>query len=202
MTEMPQWQLAGLASQAGQLLGLTLDLTWPGPGVRIGTEGDGFYLRTPSGTPGRISITGWFPVTSYGYRPGDRKAITVRADRGPAAIAAEITSRMLPAYREAVTRARAHDAAEKAAKQARDTLAAYITGLFPAKATAMPSHSQTDYRSEILLYLPGSQGGYIKFHGDGSQVELERFKIPAAVALRMLETAALLIPANHQESPA
>jgi len=59
--------------------------------------------------------------------------------------------------------------------------------------TSMPSHCQTDYQSEVILHLADVQGGRIKFHADASEVEFERFRVPAAVALRMLDTVALLV---------
>lgn len=196
---MAQWQLAGLATQVGGPLGMTLDLSWSGHGVRIGTEGDGLYLAEPSNQRGRVEIHGWFPHTRYWF-DGQRKHITVRADRGPRVIAAEITARLLPVYRAAMVKVREHDAEEQAGQRNRDTLAAYITGLFPAGKTAMPGHCQDNHRSEIILHLPGHLGGYVKFHGDGGEVEFDRFRVPAAVALRMLETAALLVPAESQEA--
>jgi hypothetical protein len=204
---MAQWQLAELAAKVGALLGLPLDLSWSGHGVRIGAEGDGLYLSEPSNQRGRVDIHGWFPHTRYWF-DGQRKHITVRADRGPRVIAAEITSRLLPTYRAAMVKVREHDAEEQAAQRNRDTLAAYITGLFPGDRAVMPSHCQDHYRSEIYIHLPGPgvQGGQVKFHGDGGEVEFDRFRVPTAVALRMLETVALLIPTQagqtEQESAA
>ena len=199
---MPQWQLADLATQVGKPLGMTLDLTWPGPGVRIGAEGDGLYLSEPYNRHGRIEIHGWFPHTSYWFRDGERKHIGVRADRGPRVITAEITARLLPTYRTVIGKVREFGAAEQAAQQNRDTLAAYITGLFPGDLATMPGHCQDNHRSKVIIHLPGYRGGYVKFHGDGTEVEFDRFRVPAAVALRMLETAALLVPALDEESAA
>jgi hypothetical protein len=196
---MAQWQLAELAGKVGALLGMPLDLTWKGCGVRIGIEGNGLYVQEPYNRRGRISITGWFPVTSHGFDKGERAAITVRADRGPRAIAAEINSRLMPGYRAAMVKVRECDAAERAARQARATLTAYITGLFPAGRAVMPAHCQSDNRNEIILYLPGHAGGSVRFHGDGREVEFDRFRVPAAVALRMLEISALLVSADQQE---
>lgn len=197
---MPQWQLAELASQAGGLLGMALDLTWDGHGVRVGTEGNGLYLSEPYNQRGRVQVNGWYPHNSV-YRPaGCQRHITVRADRGPRAIAAEIDRRLIPGYRESVDKIREYDARQQAEQQARDHLAAYITGLFPADVTSMPSHCQSDYQSEVMLHLASVQGGRVKFHGDGSEVEFERFRVPAAVALRMLDTVALLIQPSDATS--
>ena len=202
MTEgMAQWQLAELAAKVGAALGLPLDLSWPGPGVRIGTEGDGLYLSEQYNQRGRVDIHGWFPHTRY-WLDGQRKHITVRADRGPRVIAAEITTRLLPTYRAAMVKVREDAAEEQAARRNRDTLAAYITGLFPGDRMAVPSHCQDHYRSEIIIYLPGCRGGRVKFHGDGTEVEFDRFRVPAPVALRILEIVALLVPARSREEAA
>ena len=199
MTEgMPQWQLAELASKAGGLLGLALDLTWDGHGVRLGTEGDGIYLSEPYNQRGRIQVSGWYPRnTTY---PRGAVHITVRADRGPRAIAAEVDRRLLPAYRATVAKIREYDARQLAQQQARDHLAACITGLFPAGMTSMPSHLQSDYRCQVLLHLAGHSGGLVKFSGDGSEVEFERFSVPAAAALRMLDTVALLTASSRERT--
>ena len=190
---MPQWQLAELAVRVGRVLGMPLDRTWDGHGVRLGTEGDGLYLHEPYNQRGRIDVRGWFPPSSHWFS-GERANITVRADRGPDVIAAEITRRLLPGYREAARSAREWLAADQAEKQARARLAAHISGLFPDGIASMPAHCQSDGRTEVILHLPGSLGGYVKFYRDGHDVEFERFRVPAAVALRMLETAALLTP--------
>jgi hypothetical protein len=197
---MAQWQLAELAAKVGALLGLPLDLSWSGHGVRIGAEGDGLYLSEPSNQRGRIQISGWFPHTRYWF-DGQRKHITVRADRGPRVIAAEITSRLLPGYRAAMVKVREHDADEQAAQQNRDTLIAYIAALFPPGVPCRPSHCQDHYRSEVLIRYPGLHGGAVKFSGHASEVEFDRFRVPAAVALRMLETVALLVPTQVKQSP-
>ena len=188
---MHQWQLAELASKAGELLGMPLDLTWDGHGVRLGTEGNGLHVSEPYDQRGRVRVGGWYPHSSC---PRGAVHITVRADRGPRAIAAEIDRRLLPAYRETVAKVREYDARQKAQQAARDYLADCMTRLFPAGVASMPGHCQSDYQSEVFLHLPGTQGGRVKFHGDGGDVEFERFRVPAGVALRMLETVALLMP--------
>lgn len=193
---MPQWQLAELASKVGELLGMSLDLTCTGPGVRLGAEGNGLHLSEPYNRRGYIEICGWFPRTSYYFRQGERQHIAVRANRGAGVIAAEIDRRLMPAYRAALVKVREHDASEQADQRARDHLAAYIIGLFPAEITSMPSHCQSQSRAEVIVHLPGYQGGYVKVSSDGQQVEFDRFRVPAAVALRMLEVAALLTTAE------
>ena len=189
---MPQWQLAELGSKAGELLGMPLDLTWDSSGVRLGTEGDGVYMHEPYNRQGRIEITGWHPGCTYSFRGDGRRSISVRADRGPGVIAAEIQARLLPGYRETVIKIREHNEAEAAETQAREHLAGLICGLFPAGVTSMPSHCQSSGRSEVIVRLPGYQGGEVKLSSNGGEVQFDRFRVPAAVALRMLEIASIL----------
>jgi hypothetical protein len=189
---MEQWQLAELAGKVGGLLGFPLDLTWDGQGVRLGVEGDGLYLHEQYSQPGRIQISGWFPRSSMYFPKGLTRHIGVAAARGPKAIAAEIDRRLLPAYRAAIARVREHDAREQAEQEARDQLSAFITGLFPPKATSMPGHMQHRSGSEVIVYMPGHQGGTVKVSAGAHEVTFDRFRVPAAVALRMLETVALL----------
>jgi hypothetical protein len=61
----------------------------------------------------------------------------------------------------------------------------------------MPSHCQSSTRSEIVLHLGEAGGGWVKFHGDGCEVELERMRVPAAVAVEML---AVLARSKRQET--
>jgi hypothetical protein len=194
---MAQWQLAELGAKVGAGLGMALDLTWDGNGVRLGTEGNGVHVHEPYNRRGYVAVDGWFPPTSYPFGAGDRAHVMVRADRGPRVIAAEVDRRLMPSYRAAMVKVRAHEASVRADLQARETLAAYITGLFPDVVASMPAHCQSGGRTEVILHLPAYAGGTVRFHGDGREVEFERFRVPAAVALRMLDVAALLaVPAG------
>ena len=188
---MPQWQLAELGSKVGGLLGMPLDLTWDSSGVRLGAEGNGLHMHEPYNRHGRIEISGWYPHSNRWVR-GERHSISVRADRGPGVIAAEIQARLLPGYRETVIKIREHNEAEAAESQAREHLAGLICGLFPAGVTSMPSHCQSSGRSEVIVRLPGYQGGEVKLSSNGGEVQFDRFRVPAAVALRMLEIASIL----------
>jgi len=200
--EMAQWQLAELASGFGGLLGLPLDLSWDGHGVRLGTEGDGLYVHEPYDRHGRLAISGWYPACRYSFRGEDRRPITVRADRGGPVIAAEVRTRLLPGYRATVEKIRAYNEQEAAEDQERARLAGLIRGLFPEHVSSMPSHCQSAGCSQITLHMPGLRGGWIKFSNDGREVEIDRLRVPAPVALRMLETVALMTrfdPPNQED---
>jgi hypothetical protein len=178
-------QLGQLAGKIGAELGMPLDAGWDGADVMLGTAGNGLHIGEPWNRPGHLSIAGRFPPTSYYFR-GERASITIRASRGQTAIAREITRRLLPGYRATLAKVAEHDAAERADSQARAALAERITALFPPEQASLPSHCQSDTRSEVLIHSGGGASGWVKFHGRGEEVRLDLTSIPAGVAVRML----------------
>ena len=185
-----------IAGQVARYLpgaGWAPDAAWDGYGaILAGPDGARLHLTGPR--DGKIHVSGCLPVTSLRVTAG---GINVGASRPPAAIAAEVGRRLLPAYRAALAEIREQDAIERAAQLARAALADQITGLFPAGAAAMPSHCQSSSRSEIVLHLGEAAGGWVKFYGRGHEVELDRMRVPAAVAVEML---AVLAGSNRQEA--
>ena len=173
---MRDTEARSIAGQVARYLpgaGWAPDAAWDGYGaILAGPDGARLHLTGPR--DGKIHVSGCLPVTSLRVTAG---GINVGASRPPAAIAAEVGRRLLPAYRAA--------------------LADQITGLFPAGAAAMPSHCQSSSRSEIVLHLGEAAGGWVKFYGRGHEVELDRMRVPAAVAVEML---AVLAGSNRQEA--
>jgi hypothetical protein len=53
-------------------------------------DGRQLHLSRPDRLPGRVVAAGMYPSSDYHFRSGDRHQITVRVDRGPTVIAAEI----------------------------------------------------------------------------------------------------------------
>jgi hypothetical protein len=137
---------------------------------------------------GRVEIRGGYPEHPDAYRLASRPAITVRADRGGAVIAREITRRLLPGYEQAlqVTRqAIAKDAADLLGRrQVAARLAAAIGG-----ATV-----REDGRHEINVYWyqdgTGRGAGKARVWGDGSHVSFDVSCESAAVAERVATAVA------------
>jgi hypothetical protein len=183
----------GLARQVADQLGWSVDGDWDCYGAVIASGDMGLHLHEPHGRAGYVSVVGRYPPTSYHFRRGERDSIGVRADRGPHVIAREIRRRLLPAYVATLAAVAEHEAAEAADAAARSRFAEYVTGLFPPGAASMPGHCQSKTRTEILVRGRGNDvsGGWVKSWGDGRTVSLDMDRIPAAVALRMLEALAL-----------
>lgn len=183
----------GLARQVADQLGWTVDGDWDCYGAVIANGGMGLHLQEPHGRPGYVKVVGRYPPTSYYFRRGERDSIGVRADRGPQVIAREIRRRLLPTYVATLAKVREHEAEEAADAAARSRFAGYVTGLFPPGAVCMPGHCQSKTRTEVLIRGRGDDvsGGWVKSSGDGQTVDLDLDRIPAAVALRMLEALAL-----------
>lgn len=162
------------------------EASWDGCGAMLaGPSGARLHLTGPR--DGRVHVSGCFPPTSLRVTS---HGISVGASRPPAVIAAEIARRLLPGYLVQLADIGEHDAAEQAAREARTVLAEKITALFPAGAAVMPAHCQGSARSEIVLHLGEAGGGWVKFYGAGLEVELDRIRVPAAVAVEMLAVLA------------
>jgi hypothetical protein len=135
--------------------------------------------------PGSVTIIGIFPPSQHLVRAGIRARITVNASRGAAAIAGEVTRRLLPAYRDLLAAVHARNAADTAAAVARDAVAAAITAVFPPE----PRSPVTVYRRPdcTVLYVNTACGwGQVRISGDTAIVELQLSDVPAAAAMPML----------------
>jgi hypothetical protein len=135
--------------------------------------------------PGSVTIIGIFPPSRHLVRAGIRARITVNASRGPAAIAGEVTRRLLPAYRELLAAVQARNAADAAAAGVRDAVVAAITAVFPSE----PGSQVTFCRRPdcTVLYVNTACGwGQVRISGDAAMVELQFSDVPAAAAVPML----------------
>jgi hypothetical protein len=179
-------ELADFAAKVASELGMWLDDDWTSHGANI-TDGTlTFHLGQPYRVPeSMVQVSGVFPNSNYGFKVGQRDHIQATIGRGPHAVAAEIARRLRPAYRQALADMAAYDAEEAAAQAARDALGARLAAQVGGRVDA-PSHMQDAYRSELLVRGPDSLGGAVKFHGTGAEVEFDRFRVPAEVAVAML----------------
>lgn len=148
-----------------------------------GPDGARLHLHQPWNRKGHVSVTGVYPRTSART---DHSSVMVRMDRGAGVLAREIQRRLLPGYLACLAKVAGHNAAEQHNTALRLALASKITAMFPGDLSCMPGHCQGDRRTEVIVSLGGLLGGHVKTHGDGSEVEFERFRVPADVALAML----------------
>lgn len=93
-------------------------------------HGDGrkLFLRRIWNREGRVTIGGYLPPGAY-YHKDDRLDITCSLDRKPAAIARDITARLLPAYDAAWLTACANLAAQARQERSREEIAALLSNI-------------------------------------------------------------------------
>lgn len=156
---------------------------WFGAGLH-GPDNALVWLSKPSSKPGYVHASGNFPETRKTLRT--RPSVNVRADRGPAVIAREITRRLLPAYLPLLAEVVEYNATEDYERSSRKTVVDKFGALFPG------SHSSdigyTGYGRRGVL---GGAGGIgtVEATGDGSNVTLN-VRVPADVAMQILELVA------------
>ena len=187
-----------LAAAVAATLGYTLKPASPSnhPGYAVieGPDGRAFSLNNASGlgNRGKIHISAVFPD-----RIGDRQAwrpasgvsypsINVSPHRGPAAVAREISRRLMPEYLPMFAQCREHIAkwtkvAEETARTAA-TLAAGVGGTVDSRDSSYAS-----------VRVPGV---YIKVAVTGSRVRFDAFSVGPEVAAQILA----LVVASERES--
>jgi len=157
--------------------------------VLVHTDGRGLVLRVGWDGKGRLTVSGRYPHAPDFYRRNDdRPEITVAVTRTPAAIAGEITRRLLPGYetRLAAVRTFLTDAAEDAATRERVTarLCATLPGATNTRGTG------------LSLPLPGSAyGSGAVLHG--GDVTLELHGLPEELAVAVLAAVAAFVADNE-----
>jgi hypothetical protein len=163
-------------------------------------HGDGARLEHPGGRALQVVYNDWQSTARLyitgEYPPGDappgltRSGITAAVSRGPAAIAQDITRRLLPGYEAELAAVREHQARQARWAAGRAATAARIGALPGAEPpvegadTIVLSHPGWQHASR-----PGPAGlwdGRAEVHDDGSEVSLHIHAISADVALRML----------------
>lgn len=133
--------------------------------------------------PGRLVVTGIYPPTRLERL--HRASITVRIDRGPAAIAREITLRLLPGYLAELGRVSDHTARETRDGGLREALGAEVTRLFGGDSFTRDAGWQ-GHGTEAVFQAAGGAGGTVRMSGDAVRVALDLRGVPSGTALRML----------------
>jgi hypothetical protein len=208
-TELTRSQLHDLAAKVAAEMG------WePDPGI---DTDDSYFARIRSmdgiavtlhaaREPGKLHVTGSYPRTNYYFRAGEHGSINVSRARGTHAVAADISRRLVPTVIETTAKIRAFDAREQSEEASRLGLVAVILETLAGVETHLPGHSQNTGRSQILVRLPGTggytDGGWLDILADGPEVTFERFRVPAAAAVRMLAAITAQLPSAAQSAAA
>lgn len=154
-------------------------------------EGNGYYLGFPY--KGKTEITPIYPRSSFGWYRTERGKIGVSVSRGPAAVAKEIRRRLEPVYREALAKVLAYEADLAVDAGARSVVTDKFTTMFPSGIVSLPSHSQNEHQTELVIHGPGLGGGWVRYSGHGGEVTIgaqHGFRVPAEVATQMLSVYA------------
>lgn len=167
-------------------LGMTVDTTWEPDwnGVRI-TDGAGRGYRLSALGASRVEVRMVFAQTNYWFERDDRKPITCARARGPVAVAADITRRLVPRYEALLAKLANWDAVRQAEDSARLALAAAIEAAFPPGCLSFPSHRQTEGRTELIIYGPAHFGGSVRMFAAAEHAEFESLRVPRSVAVAM-----------------
>jgi len=178
-------ELNALGSFPG-LVGADTDVE-PWGGRIIDGDGRGYYLGYPF--KGKTEITPIYPRSSFGWYKTDRGKIGVSVSRGPQAVAREIARRLAPVYEAALAKVLAYEADLAVDQGQRGVLTEKLAALFPDNCVSAPSHSQSEYSTQLVIHGPGSGGGWVQYSGGGGDVMIganHGFRVPAGVATQML----------------
>jgi len=136
--------------------------------------------------PSRLEVSGVYPSTRQERLR--RTSISVRIDRGPAVIAREIRSRLLPGYHAELARVTELNAGEAHDAGMREALAGKITGMFPGAFTRVTGY--TGHGTEVVIPGGDGPGGTVSLSGSGASVAMTFRCVPPETAVRMLAVLA------------
>lgn len=153
-------------------------------------------------TDGRICARGVLPADADNVRDIFHE-ISVRADRGPAVLAAEITRRLLPDYSKDLAAAQKFLREKEQTAYARARKVRQLTGALSGDVRT-PAHLRTDHWTTISWYAPGAdiQEHRIKVLGDGSRAELTLAALPFGLVKQICELLARHKRATTERGPA
>src|SRR4029077_20122434 len=129
-----------------------------------------------------------FPPTRH---PAERcrPEITVSASRSPAAIAREISRRLLPRYRAILADAQARNRQDAADGEARSKLAAIIADLLPPGPAGQVIVRETSCSTELHLNTAAAWAE-VRIDDAPAPVSVQLRDLPASAALAMLTAMA------------
>jgi hypothetical protein len=166
------------------------------------TRPDGGYLHLHAipGQPARIGVMDTYPPSDYHHRADERPHITVRADRGPAILAREITRRLLPTYENALAAVHAHLAKQASDTTTRIAVAARLAAHLPG---ADIQHDDRHHRALIHWYSGNRDTGRgrIELDQDATTTSLTLYDIPTHLAEQMLATIGAGTPQPDTAAP-
>jgi hypothetical protein len=172
----------GLAGDVAAELGWELLPEGGEEGAMIGCGYLRYQILEKWDRPGHLAINGGDPCREHMLIPG--QSISVRADRGPEVIAAEIRRRLMGSYADAARSYVAGAEDEARREQARVDLLTSLAAGFPhARIYGRSEETST----EVALGPTEHDGSWrVGVDWDASQVRFDLHNVPIETALRML----------------
>ncbi|MEU8310327.1 hypothetical protein AB0C84_42835 [Actinomadura sp. NPDC048955] len=152
---------------------------------------DGAHLRirfTSIFSQASLTVVGVLPG-SYRDRPSDLPSVLINAatDRGPRAIAGDITRRLLPTYLPVLDRVRRFQRELAAAAADRDRVAGRILRLLP-EATSAPMPPGSNERGLTVQWRrPGQPRATMELRGTAETADLQLVGIPVDIAVQICQ---------------
>jgi hypothetical protein len=162
-------------------------------------DGRRLFLRRQGTQGGRVEIRGAFPDSDCPFEPGERpRPITVAAGRSPAAVASEISRRLLPGYTQVLARVQARIARQAADHQSRVRVAERLAAIIPGATV------RDDGRQVVTVHWSAPArsigSGDIELRKAGALARLEADSLPVATIERpaaVLADLAATIPGRE-----
>lgn len=162
----------------------------------IGPDGESLTVTDQRGLgagPGQVTVWGDLTGELKEYDNGADR-INVGISRGAAVIARDIARRLLPGHRATLADARvAHAKSEKAAAAqtaTRDALIAALPTLYQAWDANRRTRTMPNELTMPVTHSDVRGYGHLRLSHDGSTVTLNIHSMPAAVAIKVMETLA------------
>ena len=166
-------------------------------------DGRRLLLRRLGAQGGRVEIRGAFPQSDYYFQVGERpRPITVAAGRSPAAVASEITRRLLPGYAQVLGRVQARIARQADDHHSRARVAERLAAIIPGASV------RDDGRHVVTVHWSAPArsigSGDIELRKAGALATLEADSLPVATIERLAEVLADLAataPGGERRQP-
>jgi len=154
-------------------------------------DGRRLFLRRVGAQGGRVEIRGSFPDSDYTFELGERpRPITVAPGRSPAAVASEISRRLLPGYCQVLARVQARIARQAADHHSRAGVAGRLAAIIPGASVRDDSQHVVTVHWSAPARSIGS--GDIELRKAGALARLEADSLPVATIERLAEVLASL----------
>ena len=158
-------------------------------------DGRRLFLRRQGGERGRVEISGALPDSDYPFEPGERpRPITVATGRSPAAVASQITRRLLPGYAQMLARVQARIATQTTDHHSRIQVAERLAVIIPGASVRDDGKQIVTVHWSAPARSIGS--GEIELRKAGALATLRADSLPVATIEQLAQALADLAAAR------